>query len=731
MGNTPSENGVQLPAEHDPHVHIPGVVSLLATQRRTLKHGDTYAMFDDYGDILSFEGSPAGLFHQDMRHLSTLVFSVEGRAPLLLSSTVQRNNFLLNVDLTNPDIYIDDRLALDKDSFHIARTKFLWEAGCYELFRISSYLGHAQRLNVSLTFGADFVDMFEVRGHRRTRRGTREVTVESDDTVVFRYEGLDGRVRCTRLCFNPAPQHLSANRADWVLDFDPRENKTLSVSIQCPVDGAPAKDDKGFFRAIRRARRAYVHADRRGASIETSNDLVNEIFARSSADLTMLVTDTAHGPYPYAGVPWFCTAFGRDGLITAIETLWIDPSIARGVLRFLAATQADSLDPARDAEPGKILHETRQGELAQIGEVPFRRYYGSIDATPLFVALAAMYWERTRDEATIRAIWPNIKAALAWIDRYGDSDGDGFVEYGRKRETGLRNQGWKDSEDAIFHADGSLAHGPIALCEVQGYVYMAKLGAARIAHDLGEPELAGRLEEQASSLRERFEDAYWCEALGTYALALDGSKQACAVRTSNAGHALYAGIAAPERASRIAADLFKADFYSGWGIRTVSAKERRYNPTSYHNGSVWPHDNALIALGLARYGFKPQVLQLTNAMFDTAAHMELRRLPELYCGFRRKRDKSPVLYPVACAPQAWSACTPFAMLQACLGLEIDAFHGVVRLRRPYLPASLEWLHIRGLQVGKATVDLAVRGDKENVSVSLLRREGGVEVEILL
>jgi len=723
------------PSPHEPgaRVLIPGVVSLLDAQRRTLKHGDTYALFDDYGDILDHDGSPAGLFHQDMRHLAGLRFRIEDRAPLLLSSTVQRNNFLLNVDLTNPDVYDGKRLVLEKDSFHVARTKFLWQAGCYELFRISSYLARAYSLRVSLTFGTDFADMFEVRGHRRSQCGLREVAVEGRDAVVYSYHGLDGRLRRTRLVFHPAPTRLDISRAEWTLDFGPRERKMLSVTVQCLVgEGEEGKArETGFFTAIRHARRAYVHAGRRGAAIKTSNELINEVLARSSADLTMLVTDTAEGPYPYAGVPWFCTAFGRDGLITAIETLWADPSIARGVLRFLAATQADRVDPDRDAEPGKILHETRQGELAQIGEVPFGRYYGSVDATPLFVVLGALYWERTRDEATLRAIWPNIKAALHWIDRYGDVDGDGFVEYGRRSEGGLRNQGWKDSGDSIFHADGALAEGPIALCEVQGYVYQAKIGAARIARDLGEPVLAGQLETEARRLRERFEDVFWCEPLGTYALALDGRKRPCAVRTSNAGHALYSGIASPERARRVARGLFDSSFFTGWGIRTVSDKERRFNPASYHNGSIWPHDNAIIALGLARYGFKDEVLRLTQALFEAAEHMELRRLPELYCGFKRKPDKSPVLYPVACSPQAWAACAPFALLQACLGLELDAASGTVRLLRPYLPVSLEWLQIRDLQVGQARVDLLVRGQREDVAVSLLRREGGGQVEILL
>jgi len=702
--------------------------SLVDEPPRTLKHGDTFALFDHYGDLASRRGNTLGLYHEDTRYLSRLKLTIESRSPLLLCSTVHTNNAVLDVDLTNPDIKHGDQLVLPKDTVHFARAKFLWNGGCYETITFRNFGESTLRLRVDFDFDADFADLFEVRGFQRHGRGRISAATRAPDATRFTYAGLDGVQRVTDIYFSPTPRELTARHASLELELDPKQKQAIVMSVHC--SHGDGWNQRRVFRAMRAARRELRDATRRVAAVETSSALVNEVLCRSMADISMLVTDTEHGPYPYAGVPWFSTAFGRDGIITAMQMLWLYPALGRGVLRFLAASQATRHEPVRDAEPGKILHETRKGELANLGEVPFGRYYGSIDSTPLFVALAGQYWQYTCDQQTLDAIWPNILAALEWMDRFGDVDGDGFLEYRRRADSGLLNQGWKDSSDAVFHADGRLAEAPIALCEVQGYAYLARTMAARMASARGEGALATRLSEQARGLKENFEAQFWDEELGTYVLALDGDKRPCRVRTSNAGQLLFTGIAAPERAARVAQLLSASEFQAGWGIRTVSEREQRFNPTSYHNGSVWPHDNSLIALGLAHYGHSQLAARLTRAVLDAAVNMDLRRLPELYCGMRRRRDKGPILYPVACAPQAWAAAAPFAMLQACLGLEVDASQRVARLRYPRLPDRLDSLEVRGLPVGDASVDLLLRRHGDDVAVNIVRRRGDAEVVTL-
>lgn len=714
------------PAEADDTFYIPATGP--SRLSRMLKCGDSFAVLDSHGDIGATAGGPDGLFHADTRYLSRFELRLNGAAPLLLGSNVRDDNSVLTVDLTNPDIYAGKTIALEKDTLHVVRTVFIWNGRAYQRLGLTNHADRTISIEISIVFATDFADLFEVRGFERKRRGAAHTKVVDTQTVLMTYDGLDGRQRHTTVSFDPAPMRLLKNRASFQLSFAARQGHSIFSVVQCAESEearAPA-----FFKAMSAARRGLKQAARRAATVQTSNQIFNEMICRAIADLYMLVTDTPQGPYPYAGIPWYSTTFGRDGLITALQTLWLDPAIARGVLRRLAAYQAKADDVTADAQPGKILHEMRGGELAALGEIPFGLYYGSVDSTPLFVLLAGLYAERTGDDATLAELWPSVEAALAWIDGPGDPDRDGFLEYHRASERGLVNQGWKDSQDAVFHADGRLAEGPIALAEVQGYVYAAKHLIARGARRLGHDLLADRLESEANTLAERFEAAFWCPELGTYALALDGAKTPCRVHTSNAGQLLFTGIAARDRAVAVIDGLLRPPFFSGWGIRTVASGEARFNPMSYHNGSIWPHDNSLIALGFARYGRKAAIEAVFTGLFEAAAYMDLRRLPELFCGFQRRRGRGPTLYPVACAPQAWASATPFLLLHAALGLEFDPARHEIRLRNPRLPAFLDWIRLQDLRLGDASVDLLIRRHHHNVSVEVLRTDGTLHVAVV-
>jgi glycogen debranching enzyme len=708
------------------HFYILATASRVDERTRVLKDDDTFAVFDPYGDVLPFGMGEQGIYHEGTRFLSRLELRLGKVRPLLLSSTVRENNDLFPVDLTNPDLELEDGLMLPRGILHLFRSKLLSDGSCFEHLRLSNHGLAAIRVTLLLRFAADFADIFEVRGTRREARGLDLEPEVDGASVRLRYHGLDGVRRTTRLVFDPPPADLSGSGARFDLHLPSQHSETLDITIVCERgdhERPAASYEEVLLTATRRP------ADWRAGQcrIETSSDSFNEWLNRSHADLHMMITRTEYGPYPYAGVPWFSTAFGRDGILTAFEMLTVDPRIAAGVLTYLAAKQASELVPEQDAEPGKILHETRQGEMAALGEIPFGLYYGSVDATPLFVMLAGAYYERTGDRDLATRLWPHVERALEWTETYGDPDGDGFVEYARQTPRGLAQQGWKDSHDSVFHADGEPAEGPIALCEVQGYVYAARRAAADLADALGHVDRAIDLRRKAERLRGRFEDAFWSEDLSTYALALDGAKRPCRVRSSNAGHCLFTGIADVERARRTAMTLLSPDSFSGWGIRTIAAGERRYNPMAYHNGSVWPHDNAVIAAGFARYGLGDMAMRTMTGLFDASLFVDLHRLPELFCGFKRRPGEGPTLYPVACAPQSWASAAAFLLLQASLGLHVDAPRHRVVFTRPVLPPYLERVTLSNLTVGSASVDLGLERHGDDVSLTVSRRQGRVEI----
>ena len=696
---------------------------------RVLKSGDLLAIFDRYGDIVPVGLRSQGLYLHDTRFLSRFAFRLENTPLQLLSSTIHESERMLVVNLANADIAVAGRVVVPRETLHVVRSQFLSGSACYESLHFFNYSLAPIEVSFSFQIEADFVDMFELRGMARQRRGQRLADQVEADGVVFSYAGLDGVLRRTRIGCSPGPDSISPSELDFSLRLEPKGQKEFcfTASVEAATDRRSVRSFQVAFSSLRDS---IQDSRQRTCTLHTSHDEVNRWLDRSTADLEMMLTYGETGPYPYAGVPWFDSPFGRDGIITALECLWMNPWIARGVLAFLASTQARESNPANDAEPGKILHESRSGEMAATGEVPFARYYGSVDATPLFVLLASEYFRRTGDQDFIEAIQPNLNLALQWIDRYGDADGDGFVEYKRKSAQGLEQQGWKDSNDSVFHADGTLVEGPVALCEVQAYVFAAKRGAAELARALGQNDRAGRLDREAELLRTRFEQTFWSDDLGTYVLALDGSKRPCRVRASNAGHCLYCGIASPDHAARLADTLLATDSFSGWGIRTLSALELRYNPLSYHNGSVWPHDNALIAYGLARYGFREAALTIAAALFDASRYMDLQRLPELFCGFVRHAADGPTLYPVACSPQSWAVASVFLLAQACLGITVSPLQSpAVRFERPLLPPAIEYLDIKRLTLGDSVLDLRLRPTTDGVDIDIQYQSGRVEVAL--
>jgi len=696
---------------------------------RVLKHGDTFAVFDRFGDMAPVGIGELGLYHEGTRFLSRLGLLLDQDRLLLLSSRVSDENTILKVDLTNPDVATNGGLAVPRGTIHVSREMVLRDGVCYERLKLSNYGLTPIQFVVRCRWEADYADIFEVRGTRREATGRRLDPVVKDSSVVLSYKGLDGVIRRTRLQCDPRPAAVTDSEFELMVSLRAREAASYLITIAC--DMGRAERAVMPFEAALHASQEELERDRaESAEVTTSNEQFNDWINHSAADLHMMLTETGCGPYPYAGVPWFSTPFGRDGIITAMQVLWMNPGLAKGVLHFLADTQAQEQNFDRDAEPGKIVHEMRRGEMAALGEVPFRRYYGSVDATPLFVMLAGAYARRTGDLTFIRHLWPHIELALTWMEVYGDRDHDGFVEYFRQSPKGLVNQGWKDSGDSIFHEDGTLAAGPIALCEVQGYVYAARREAARLASALGLEEMAQRLRQQADAIQERFEETFWCEDLECYALALDGEKRPCRVVTSNAGHSLWTGIADPSRAERLAVRLMREEMNSGWGIRTLAAGQVRYNPMSYHNGSVWPHDNAIIAAGFARCGFKKQATHILSGLFDASLFLDQSRLPELFCGFPRGPGAGPTPYPVACSPQAWAAASVFLLLQSCLGMDVDGAKARVTFDHPALPQSLEEIVIRRLRVGQGSVDLIIRRYERDVGVDVLDRAGPVQVEVL-
>jgi glycogen debranching enzyme len=696
-----------------------------------IKDGDLFLCARTDGDVAAGQVSGEGLYAYDTRYLSEIRFEVGGVPPVALSyAAVDDHAF---VDSTNAALLRGVLVPVPQQSLSISRELMIASGRLYYRVRVLNFLRVAVTTRFSLTLAADFADIFEVRGGaRREARGHSLASKRIARGVVLAYVGEDDLFREAVIEFDPQPSsvELGAERAQahWEVTLHPGVPVTVLMTAEPSMAGR-RRPRRRLERAEAELGQAGAEWQSRCTSISSSNALFDGLISISGRDLRSLVMPAPGGRIVSAGIPWYVAPFGRDALLTSIEASVFNPGLGRDALGVLAKLQASADDPWRDAEPGKIMHELRVGELAGAGIVPHTPYYGTADATPLFLMCAADHYSWTGDLETMRRLRPSFDAALSWIDNFGDLDGDGFVEYSRRSPAGLVNQGWKDSHDSVVHADGSLAEGPIALVEVQGYVYRAKLSIADVYEALGAADIADRLRVEAFRLKEAFDDAFWNPAEGTYALALDGRKRQVASVTSNPGHCLFCGIVAPSRAAAVAERLMAPDMFCGWGVRTLSSDCPAFNPMSYHNGSVWPHDNAVIAAGLKRYGHDEPVRRIAGALFDVATGARDFRLPELYCGFDRSERSAVVAYPVACIPQAWAAAAPFLLLQAMLGITADAPLGALRIERPSLPDWLDRIRLEHLRVGSASVTLEFKRDGRVTGFALLEQSGELDVTL--
>ena len=709
-------------------VSVPVLVTDLASKTLAVKEGETFLYSDLEGNLDHSGDYGLGLYFRDTRFLSQFRMEVSGRSPVLLSSSSERG-YMSHVDLTNPDLYDGDIVAVPQQTLNIRRIRAI-NGRLFERVRVKNYNPYPVSLDLEFSLGADFADIFEVRGLAHEKHNPPDPPKADGSSVEFAARGVDGARRLTQIEFAQAPDKLEVEgrivHASFRMHLGAYQTKLIAMTISPVVDDVRPRELE-FDVAVHELRRSYEEWERDCTQIFTDNELFNQLLNRSLRDLRALFTETDEGGILAAGIPWYVTIFGRDALIASHQLLSVNLEPARRALELLAARQGTEVDDWRDMQPGKILHEVRQGELARAGIVPHTPYFGSVDVTPWFLILYAQHLRWSGDLDFAQKLLPAAEAALRWIDEYGDLDDDGFVEYLCRSSRGMRNQGWKDSHDAIVHADGHLAEPPIALSEVQAYVYLAKERMADVYRALGDEQRGEFLLGQAHELKRRYNEAFWMDDEKYFAGALDADKRQVRTVMSNPGHGLYCGIVDEDKAMPLAKRLLAPDMFSGWGIRTMSKAAAAYNPMSYHNGSVWPHDNALIAAGLKRYGFIRSTNRVATALFDAAVHAEYLRLPELFCGFTRRTPNRPVSYPVACSPQSWAAGSPFLMLQAMLGISARAHENLLTVNKPHLPTWLNTVEVRNLAVGRSRISLVFRREGEITSFSVLSREGDVRV----
>lgn len=708
---------------------LPFIIVDIKERRLAAKEGESFIYTDSEGNIPAGNTSGLGFYRGDTRFLSVYELLVHEKRPVLLTATADRD-YMAHFELTNPDLRDEEgEFIARQETLNIRRMRVVCD-GFFERIRIKNYNPHKVSFWVEFRLDNDFADIFEVRGLRRTSRGTLAKAKMVEDVLTLAYRGEDGMFRQTWLRFSARPDEVALDstgaRLRYHVRIEPHGRWLLNLVVE-PLEGDERPRQRALNDVVFELRQSYQDWDKRCTNFFTDNELFNSVIQRSRNDIRALMTETPRGTILDAGIPWYVTTFGRDSMIAGIEALTLCQYPARESLRMLADLQGKREDPWRDEEPGKVLHELRRGELAAIDAIPHTPYFGSVDSTPLFVSAVAEVFRWSGDRTFLAQMLPHVERALSWVDLYGDINGDGFVEYERRSPKGLINQGWKDSYGAVTHADGRIAEPPIALAEVQGYVYAAKRGAAALFAEMGRGDDAGRLEQEAAALKERFNKEFWMPREDFVAMALDGYGEQVATVTSNGGQCLWTGILDEDKAAAVVARLLMPDMFSGWGIRTLSKGAKSYNPMSYHNGSVWPHDNAIIVKGMCDYGFKDQALVVAGGLFDTAIHHAYYRLPELFCGFTRRGANWPVAYPVACSPQAWAAASIFLVLQGMLGLEPDAATGTLFISRPVLPRWLNHVHVTNLCVGRARLDVLFRREGEVTSFTVKRKEGPLRI----
>lgn len=728
------------------------------SEQLVLKEDQVFITSNSMGDIPL--GQSLGLYYKDTRYLSCYTLLIEGKEPVLLSSSSE-HNFVANLQLTNPPIGLEDGTAILPNTISLRRNR-LMRNGMRERIGLFNYNPLPVRLRLGIDLGADFRDMFDVRGFPRNDRGTIHEPQWDDGVLTLLYTGLDGKERHTSISFDPLPTHFwtvpapeqevgeqslgaiypgnaptikdvvipSSAHAIWEIELSPQQHWYMNVTV-VPEGPLTSQPSSLFDNDARELRIEYEDWSTKSTYLHTDNAVFNALFERSMSDLRVLIDQVPGGLLPAAGIPWYSVPFGRDSLITGLQTLPFKSSIAKGTLRYLAKYQGDKVDTWRDEEPGKILHEIRFGEMAALNEIPHTPYYGSVDSTPLFVMLFAETMRWTADDQLYNDLLPNIMRCFEWVDSYGDLDSDGFVEYECKSRWGLRNQGWKDSYNSVQFADGRLPEPPIALVEVQAYVYAAKMGMAELFLGRGDMENGARLGAEAQVLKERFNRDFWVRETGFYAQALDGSNRQVPSISSNVGHALYCGIIDEAKAARVVARLMEPDMLCGWGIRTLSSKEPSFNPMSYHNGSVWPHDNAIIAAGMRRYGFHKEAAEVMQQVVEAGIRFKMFRMPELYCGFARdlRYYSVPAEYPVSCSPQAWAAGAILQFCQTMLGLYPDSARNSLYVS-PHLLSGISQVDADRLKLSNNSLSVRVaRGQELGVGgqVIVVDNPGNVEV----